>query len=120
MSEVQGGKRKTAYRFTAPVDIDLLKEVMFVCPHDASYGQASARWEEVAEHMQGLHGADVTAAGCRKRYDDLVSAFKKDTVTSLRASGTEEQYEEREQLLQDLSDLVRICVCRLFSYAKST
>ncbi|CAK4754768.1 unnamed protein product [Aphanomyces euteiches] len=41
-----------------------------------------------------------------KRFDDLMSAFKHDTVKALRASGTEEEYNEREQLLQDISDLI--------------
>ncbi|ETV93110.1 hypothetical protein H310_12894 [Aphanomyces invadans] len=110
MSEVEGSKRKTAYRFTTQVDIDLLKEAMFVCPHDAPYGQASARWEEIAEHMRQLHGPDLTTAGCRKRLDDLIAAFKKDTVKSLRASGTEEEYNERDQLLQDLADMMENAV----------
>ncbi|ETV89871.1 hypothetical protein H310_15291 [Aphanomyces invadans] len=106
MSEVDGVKRKTAYRFTTQVDIDLLKEVMAVRPHDAPYGQTLARWEEVVEHMREMRGPDLTTAGCRKRLDDLMAAFKKDTVKSLRATGTEEEYNEREQLIQDLSDMM--------------
>ena len=73
-------KRKAAYRFTTSVDIDLLKEVMFVCPYDAPYGQAPARWDEVVEHMRGQHGPDLTATGCRKRMDDLLVSFKNNTV----------------------------------------
>jgi hypothetical protein len=102
MSEQEGGKRKAAYRFTTPVDIDLLKEVMFVCPHEAPYGQTSARWDEVGEHLRDLHSAEITAAGCRKRHDDLITAFKKAATKSLRASGTDEEYLEREQLLKTL------------------
>ncbi|ETV67128.1 hypothetical protein H257_16670 [Aphanomyces astaci] len=70
------GKKKPAHRFTTPQDVDLLKEVMSICPHDAPYGQTSARWAEKA------------------------------TLASLRASGTDEEYDEREQLLQDLSDMI--------------
>ncbi|ETV92663.1 hypothetical protein H310_13106 [Aphanomyces invadans] len=106
MSEDDGVKRKTAYRFTTQVDIDLLKEVMAVCPHEAPYGQILARWEEVVEHIREMHGPDLITAGCRKSLDDLMAAFKKDTVKSLRATGTEEEYNEREQLIQDLSDMM--------------
>ncbi|ETW05092.1 hypothetical protein H310_04120 [Aphanomyces invadans] len=106
MSEVDGGKRRTAYRFITQVDIDFLKEVMAVCPHDAPYGQTLARWEDFVEHMREMHGPDLTTAGCRKRLDDLMAAYKKNTVQSLRASGTEEEYNEREQLIQDQSDMM--------------
>ncbi|ETW01384.1 hypothetical protein H310_06933 [Aphanomyces invadans] len=106
MSEQEGTKRKAAYRFSIPVDIDMLKEVMFACPHDAPYGQTSSRWQEVGEHMRALLGPELSAGGCRKRHDDLMAAFKKETVKSMRASGTEEEYLEREQLLQDLSDMI--------------
>ena len=100
-------KRRTARRFSVPEDIDLLKEIMLVCPHEAPYGQTAARWEEVGQHMRAIHGTGLTTIGCRKRSDDLMTAFKRDTIKSLRASGSEEQYNEREQLLQDLSDMVR-------------
>ncbi|RHY27719.1 hypothetical protein DYB32_006580 [Aphanomyces invadans] len=78
---------------------------MFVCPHDAPYGQALARWDEVAEHMRALHGSDLTTVGCRKRMDDLMMAFKKDPSTHC-AHPAQIKYKEREQLLQDLSDLI--------------
>ncbi|KAF0703843.1 hypothetical protein As57867_007466, partial [Aphanomyces stellatus] len=56
--------------------------------------------------MQSIHGSGLTASGCRKRCDDLLAAFHKENIASLRASGTDEQYNEREQLLQDLSDMI--------------
>ncbi|RHY27096.1 hypothetical protein DYB32_007054 [Aphanomyces invadans] len=76
-------KREPAYRFTIAADAYLLKEVVLVAPFDASYGHTTAR-----------------------RLDDLLAAFKKATLKALRSSGTEEEYNERDQLLQDIVDLV--------------
>ncbi|RHY16594.1 hypothetical protein DYB32_010626 [Aphanomyces invadans] len=55
--------------------------------------------------MQAIYGSNLTASGYRKRCDDLLVAFQKN-IASLRASGKEENYNEREQLLQDLSDMI--------------
>ncbi|RHY20134.1 hypothetical protein DYB32_010101 [Aphanomyces invadans] len=107
-------KRKTAFRFTIAADVDLLKEVVLVAPYDAAYGQTTARWDEIGDNMRGIHGDAITALGCRKRFDDLLSAFKKATLKALRASGTEEEYNERDQLLQDIFDMV-IGMCLLAS-----
>ncbi|ETV91142.1 hypothetical protein H310_14154 [Aphanomyces invadans] len=52
------------------------------------------------------HGDTLTAVSCRKRFDDFIVAFKEDKLNSLRASGTEEEYNEREQLMQDIVDLM--------------
>ncbi|ETV89802.1 hypothetical protein H310_15369 [Aphanomyces invadans] len=56
--------------------------------------------------MRSIHGDTITASSCRKRFDDLLSAFKKATLKALRASGTEEEYNERDQLLQDIVDMI--------------
>ncbi|RHY14925.1 hypothetical protein DYB32_010807 [Aphanomyces invadans] len=100
-------KRKTAFRFTIAADVDLLKEVALVAPYDAAYGQTTARWDEIGDNMRSIHGDTITASSCRKRFDDLLSAFKKATLKALRASGTEEEYNERDQLLQDIVDMVK-------------
>ncbi|RHY25068.1 hypothetical protein DYB32_008537 [Aphanomyces invadans] len=107
MSLEESSKLKPAHRFTVQEDIDLLKEVILVRPHDAPYGQTAGRWEEVGDHMRAIHGMTTTTVDCRKRHDDLMVAFKQDTIKSLRASGTEKQNSEQEQLLQDLLGMVR-------------
>ncbi|ETV98090.1 hypothetical protein H310_09373 [Aphanomyces invadans] len=99
-------RKKTAFRFSVVADIDLLKEVVIIAPFEAASGQTGARWEEFCEHKRVSHGDTLTTASCRKRVDDLLSAFKKATLKALRASGTEEEYQERDQLLQDISDMV--------------
>ncbi|ETV99807.1 hypothetical protein H310_07849 [Aphanomyces invadans] len=103
---MKSAKKKPAHRFTLQQDVDLIKEVISVSPHDAPYGQLSTRWAEVGQNMQAIYASNLTASGCQKRCDELLVAFHKDNIASLRASGTEENYNEREQLLQDLSDMI--------------
>ncbi|KAG9397930.1 hypothetical protein AC1031_016348 [Aphanomyces cochlioides] len=101
------GKRKDVFRFKASTDVDLLREVMRIQPFAAEYGQTGRRWEQLSVCMCEIHGEGaVTAYSCRRRFEDLVENFKNETMNSLRASGTDEEYTEREQLLQDIVDLV--------------
>ncbi|KAG9412797.1 hypothetical protein AC1031_015696 [Aphanomyces cochlioides] len=86
------GKRNEVFRFKASTDVDLLREVMRAQPFAADYGQTGRRWEELSGSM----------------FEDLVVNFKKDTLNSLRASGTDEEYNEREQLLHDIVDLMDV------------
>ncbi|ETW02808.1 hypothetical protein H310_05293 [Aphanomyces invadans] len=100
----ESAKRKAAFRFKSASDVDLLKEVIHIQPYDAPYGAVKSRWDEVAANMCMTYGDGLTSVSCRKRFDDLLDAFKRNTISSLRASGTEEEYNEREQLLQDIVD----------------
>jgi hypothetical protein len=43
---------------------------------------------------------------CRDRVTHLMKKFRADEMASLRASGTEEDYDEREQLLTELKDIL--------------
>ncbi|ETV92994.1 hypothetical protein H310_12832 [Aphanomyces invadans] len=99
-------RRNTAFRFKGCTDVELLKEVNHVRPFEAPYGEVRKRWTEVSEHLQRIYGTGITVNATRKRFDDLMTAFQEETMAALRASGTEEEYEEREQLLQDNHDLV--------------
>ncbi|ETV91766.1 hypothetical protein H310_13824 [Aphanomyces invadans] len=51
-------------------------------------------------------GKQLLAICCRRRFDDLLAAFKKATLKALHSSGTEEEYNELDQLLQDIVDLI--------------
>ena len=100
-------RRKPTFRFRAGADVDLLKEVMNLQPFDAPHGETASRWEAVANNLCSVYGdGSLVPKACRTRFDDLVEAFKTQQMDALRASGTEEEYEEREQLLQDIVDLV--------------
>ncbi|RHZ07056.1 hypothetical protein DYB31_011669 [Aphanomyces astaci] len=106
-SEVQASqRRKTAFRFKGCTDVELLKEVIYVRPYEAPHGEVRKRWTEVTEHLQRLYGDGITVNATRKRFDDLMTAFNANTMAALRAFGTDEEYDEREQLLQDIHDLV--------------
>ncbi|RHY94951.1 hypothetical protein DYB37_001306 [Aphanomyces astaci] len=105
-SEVQASqRRKTAFRFKGCTDVELLKEVIHVRPYEAPHGEVRKRWTKVTEHLQRLHGVGITVNATRKRFDDLMTAFHADSMAALRVSGTDEEYEERAQLLQDIHDL---------------
>ncbi|KAG9407041.1 hypothetical protein AC1031_001672 [Aphanomyces cochlioides] len=108
MAETAGvkSKRKTAFRFKVSSDVELLKEVIHIQPFAASYGQTKARWEDVGVNMCKLYGDAIMDTGWRVRFDDLLSALRKATTASLRAYGTEEEYEVQDQLLQNIYDLI--------------
>ncbi|KAJ3226114.1 hypothetical protein HDU78_010455 [Chytriomyces hyalinus] len=46
----------------------------------------------------------VTGPMCQKRFKVLVDVFRKEELDALRASGTDKEYSEREQLLTDLME----------------
>ncbi|ETV68882.1 hypothetical protein H257_15235 [Aphanomyces astaci] len=81
------------------------EEVIHVRPYEAPHGEVRKRWTKVTEHLQRLHGVGITVNATRKRFDDLMTAFHADSMAALRVSGTDEEYEERAQLLQDIHDL---------------
>ncbi|RHY46411.1 hypothetical protein DYB34_011798 [Aphanomyces astaci] len=92
-------KRKTAFRFKGCTDVELPKEVIHVRPFEAPHGEVKKRWTEITKHVQRIYGQTITVNGARERYDDLMSAFQEQTFAALRASGTDEEYDEREKLL---------------------
>ncbi|KAJ3028475.1 UNVERIFIED_CONTAM: hypothetical protein HDU68_001622 [Siphonaria sp. JEL0065] len=104
-------KRKQAYRFNAATDIALLKEIEHIQPYDAPHGQKAERWVEVSSRFNQAcdFGGNKTATpkNCQNRFEELIKRFKQDEMDSLRASGTEEEFNEREQLLTDIIELMQ-------------
>ena len=47
----------------------------------------------------------MTARSAKERFKKIYDTFQKDKMASLRKSGTDEQFEKREQLLTDLTEL---------------
>ena len=85
----------------------MLKEVLNIRPFAAPHGKAKDCWYQIATNMCSIYGEGaVSDATCKARYYDIMKAFKKDEMESLQASGTEEEYTEREELLNDIKDLV--------------
>lgn len=102
--QVQGENKKFV-RFRPGIDILLLREVLTLRP------KKPKDWEKVLKNLnEGLNiecpGSAIKAlTNCQKRFKDLMKAFKSEEMESLRASGTDEEYREREQLLTELREL---------------
>ncbi|KAG0432309.1 hypothetical protein HPB47_020954 [Ixodes persulcatus] len=61
----------------------------------------------MAANLNEALGRNFNVRGVRDRCDLLLGLFKREDRTNLRKSATEEQYTEKEQLLQDVADLAR-------------
>lgn len=91
------------FKFSMKDDIDLLKELSAINPFS---GDRSNKWAEIAENFMISHkGISLDRRRCRERTTLLISYFKADDRKKLYRSGTEEEYGEKEQLLQDVLDL---------------
>ncbi|CAB4008454.1 Hypothetical predicted protein, partial [Paramuricea clavata] len=67
-------------------------------------------WQKIAEGLSGLFGTwspdipvDLKGRGCRERSDRLLAKHKNDEAKALKRSGTEEDYSELSQLLDDIA-----------------
>ncbi|DAZ94175.1 TPA: hypothetical protein N0F65_004889 [Lagenidium giganteum] len=75
---------------------------MRLSPWSVKYGQTTQVWHATASDT-ATDGTDVLDGGaCKRRFDTLLEAFCKAELDSLRASGSDEAYDEREQLLTDI------------------
>ncbi|XP_077565078.1 uncharacterized protein LOC144180644 [Haemaphysalis longicornis] len=108
LPETAATKRRK--RFRVDEDIALLKEVLVANPFEQPQ-----RWDEVLANVEYLAARPLTIRAIRERLDLLIGYFRRNDRVNLRKSGTEEQYGEKERLLQDVSDLARE-----FSYAPRT
>ncbi|KAF4043074.1 hypothetical protein GN244_ATG04548 [Phytophthora infestans] len=99
-------KRKKAFRFVPSSDIMLLKETLKHRPWAASHGETLSAWSSVATGLKAaLTSCTADGKACRRRFNTLLEVFRRDVLESLRASGSAEDYEEREQLLTDCMTL---------------
>ncbi|KAJ3106358.1 hypothetical protein HDU96_008237 [Phlyctochytrium bullatum] len=112
----KGGKQSTTpktFRFTPATDIDLLKIAVHVQPWAAGHGKKASIWATITETFQEAVRSTnplvdkVTPTAVQRRFDNLVTCFKQEEMESLKASGTEEEYDERTQLLTEIVDLMR-------------
>ncbi|KAH7934519.1 hypothetical protein HPB51_029117 [Rhipicephalus microplus] len=95
-------QRKPRKRFRIDEDLCLLKEVVCADPFSNP-----TDWEDVLRNVMTAVNRELTICGIKERVDLLIDYFRQQGTANLRKSGTEEQYEEREQLLQDVFDLMR-------------
>ncbi|KAH7967560.1 hypothetical protein HPB52_000123 [Rhipicephalus sanguineus] len=90
------------FRFTIEVDIYMLREVREQDPY-----HNPALWLNVAENLSVALGRPISARAIRERCDLLLAQFAQEDRANLRKSGTEEQYGEKETLLQEIFDVAR-------------
>ena len=100
---------KKPARFTPKFDIALLKEV--VAQNPFAQKNSKAKWIQIVAKINTLlletrNDIVFTERGCKDRLKILVNAFKKETLASLKASGTVEEYTERDQLLTEVIELI--------------
>ncbi|KAH8035041.1 hypothetical protein HPB51_004282 [Rhipicephalus microplus] len=95
-------QRKPRKQFRINEDLCLLKEV--VCADSFSNPTA---WEDVLRNVMRAVNRELTIRGIKERVDLLIGYFRQQDTVNMWKSGTEEQYGEREQLLQAVSDLMR-------------
>jgi hypothetical protein len=71
--------------------------------------QTSARakaWDDICDNLKELPSfLFVTPRSCRERYAILISKFKKKNNAEIKATGIECDYNELDNLLQDLTDM---------------
>lgn len=94
-------KSRKVIRFTCFQDVMLLREVVGENPFD---GDAKKIWDVIANKV-GHYIPGISSRCCRERTMRLLKLFKAADFDALRRSGTEEQYSEKEQLLQEIKEL---------------
>ncbi|KAH6927945.1 hypothetical protein HPB50_009998 [Hyalomma asiaticum] len=94
--------RKPRRHFRIHEDLCLLREVAAANPFENPQ-----MWEEVLRNVVAAIERDVTLRAVKERVELLLNYFRREDTANLRKSGTEEQYGELQQLLQEVSDLAR-------------
>ncbi|XP_070574413.1 transcriptional regulator ATRX homolog isoform X2 [Ptychodera flava] len=97
--------KRIALRWTVQQDVDLLKEVV------ASRPDTSAEWQAIANNLMSHWSwaedrTKISPRSVREHADLLLSKFKENDKKSMKKSGTEEQYNELQQLCQEVLSYV--------------
>ncbi|XP_064652940.1 uncharacterized protein LOC135503328 [Lineus longissimus] len=98
---------KKPTRFYPALDILLLREVVAVFPMENK-----TKWEKAQQNINRViedRNIFVTLRACKDRLRHLTDLHRRDEISSLRASGTEEEYDERARLLTEILERDREC-----------
>jgi hypothetical protein len=103
------GTRKTQYRWNPGRYIPLLRIAILRSPFAAPYKTIGAAWDAVAQDYNlAIKEPDcINGRKAKEKFYSLLSTFRKDEAESLRKSGTDEEYTELDQLLEELDELER-------------
>jgi hypothetical protein len=98
------GRRK----FGETEDIELLKEVVANDAHVCRRGKVTENFEEAARALNESNALPWITNGkhCNDRYKLLLAKFRRADRARALASGTEEEFGERDQLLADIQSAV--------------
>ncbi|KAJ3276927.1 hypothetical protein HDU76_010497, partial [Blyttiomyces sp. JEL0837] len=98
------------------------KKVLNIKPYQVKHGDITKAWTDVTERfLEALAAINITTDTHKlpkkktvsDRFNHLMDQFNEDEMESLRASGMEEEYEEREQLLTDIKEEASFISCFL-------
>ncbi|CAG2243808.1 unnamed protein product [Mytilus edulis] len=102
MTSFTSGIRKKQVRFQTKDDLVLLREVLAKNPF-----QNKSAWNEIASAVADTRSnLQVDARRVRERTHLLIDQHKKSNADSLKSSGIDEEYGEKETLLDEILSLV--------------
>lgn len=94
--------KKGRVRFSIFDDIILLREVLHQNPYECD-----SRWSDVLESVVKITSKKFTLRSIKEHLQHLLDLWTNEDRGNLRKSGTEEQYNEKEQLLHQIKDMKR-------------
>jgi hypothetical protein len=99
--------QKRQYRWNPSRHISLLRIILLRLPFSAPYKTKGVAWESVAEdyNLAVKQPNAIKGRKANEKFYSLLSIFRKNKAASLRKSGTNEEYTELDQLLEDLDEL---------------
>ncbi|KAH9364363.1 hypothetical protein HPB48_003032 [Haemaphysalis longicornis] len=100
-------------RFSLADDIAILLEVINFQPYTDP-----CRWTEIVEKLNKDLCRSYTVRSIKKRVDLIAAQFLQNDRRNLQKSGTEEEYGERDRLLQQVVDLIKVSGHRIKQPAK--
>jgi Myb/SANT-like DNA-binding domain len=83
----------------------LFRQVLSMNPYDSKKNEPK-KWQEISDALNEA-GLDVTPRSCRERTKFCLTKWKAEERIKKNATGTSEIVGERDNLLQELSDLIR-------------
>ncbi|XP_064649914.1 uncharacterized protein LOC135501627 [Lineus longissimus] len=107
MAQAETPQQRKLFMFNMKKDIIMLKEIVAINPFDPDGGS----WREVLVHYNnalkqyGLLSSCPSERTLTDRVTMLINKFNRDELTSLRASGTAEEVNERGELIREVKAL---------------
>jgi hypothetical protein len=97
---------KETHIWTTAQDLLLLRQAVTEDPWCAPHGKTSERQENIAKALRGVGGLppDLKITAVVRRLALLEKAFDGEKIASLRSTGTDEEFAEREQLLEEMDE----------------